>query len=69
METFSNKSLIVLSFLITTINIYSRPNPPQPTPGPPPPIELSIDGGLFIMICFSILFGLYKLNKYKNKLF
>ena len=63
MNIFLNKRLIVLTVLVTAINIYAAPNPPEPTPPPPP--GFSIDAGILILIGCSILFGFYKLKKYK----
>ncbi len=64
MKIFSIKNIIVLSVLFTAINIYSAPSPPEPTPPPPP--GFSIDAGIFILTCCSILFGFYKLRKNNN---
>ena len=63
MNIFSNKKLIVLAVLVTAINIYAAPTPPEPSPPPPP--GFSIDAGILILIGCSILFGFYKLQKYK----
>lgn len=65
MNFISSKYLIVLSVLITAINIHAAPSPPEPTPPPPP--GFSIGAEIFILICFSILFGFYKLRKYNTQ--
>jgi hypothetical protein len=64
MNIFSNKKVIVLFVLMTAMNIYAAPHPPEPTPPPPP--GFSIDAGIFILICCSILFGFYRLRKYTH---
>ncbi len=71
MVTFTSMKLILriyltfLGLLMTNLSLHAQEDPP-----PPPPSEeevLPIDGGVFILLAISILFGLYKLYQYKQQ--
>ena len=58
-------SLLLLFFLSMVTTVSAAPgDPPPPTPPPPPP-GLPIDNGLIFLIVIGLLYGLYKVRKYK----
>ena len=66
MNTVPQKfSLLLLSFLSMVTTIYAAPGDPPPPPPPTPPPGLPIDNGLIYLIFIGLLYGLYKVRKYK----
>jgi len=65
MKFFSHKTLSILSLFLIGLNVYGKPKPPEPRVGGPLP-GFPIDGGVYILLGISIIFGLYKLYQYKQ---
>ena len=57
-------SLLLLFFLSMVTTVSAAPGDPPP-PTPPPPPGLPIDNGLIFLIVIGLLYGLYKVRKYK----
>lgn len=60
-------SLLLLFFLSMVTTISAAPGDPPP-PTPPPPPGVPIDNGLIYLIAIGLLYGLYKVRKYKMHL-
>lgn len=71
--TLENKKFIIATFgfLVSVVSVSGQekmpPPPPQMQPfsGPPPP-GLPIDNGLIILFIVALVFGIYKILKYKK---
>ena len=69
MKLLSHKNRIIIIFLTTSISVFGQDDDvtPPPPPGSGGEDVLPIDGGVFILLAISILFGLYKLYQYKQQ--
>jgi hypothetical protein len=62
MKIVPNRILTILVvFLLPVINVFAEPGPPPPSTPPPPP-GLPLDGGLVLLMLFSLVLGFYKIH-------
>ena len=62
MKSSLKNTLLTLAVLFTGVISYAAKVPADlPPPTPPPPPGLPIDGGIFVLFAFAILFGGYQL--------
>ncbi len=64
MKFLSHKNYFILPLLLIGFITYGQGPPPPPPTGED---VLPIDGGVFILLAISILFGLYKLYQYQQQ--
>ena len=55
-----NRIKVILAVFFVDLVAFAAPGNPPPPTTPPPPGE-PIDGGVFLLLIVSLLFGLYKL--------
>jgi hypothetical protein len=66
MKIVPNRIIIILAvFFLQQTSLFADPGPPPPSTPPPPP-GLPLDGGIFLLLVLSIVYGIYKLNKIKK---
>ncbi|MES2410868.1 MAG: hypothetical protein V4535_05430 [Bacteroidota bacterium] len=64
MKIVPNRIIIILAvFFLSVTSAFADPGPPPPESTPPPPPGLPLDGGVFLLLAFSLLFGCYKIYK------
>ncbi|HEX8270923.1 MAG TPA: hypothetical protein VF581_13605 [Flavobacterium sp.] len=67
MKIVPNFLLTLLIVMLATANCFAAPDPPPPQEIPPIPPGLPIDGNIGFLVVAAIIFGLFKLNQYRNK--
>ncbi len=61
MKIVPNRKITILAVLfLSAINAFADAGPPPPSTPPPPP-GLPLDGGIWLLIIISLLFGCYKI--------
>jgi hypothetical protein len=66
MKIVPMRFLILLAMLFPLAECFAAPNDPPP-PTPPPPPGLPLDNGIVVLLCVAIMYGLYKVYKFRIK--
>ena len=65
MKIALKRILLILVVIFSSVASYAAPGGPPP-PTPPPPPGFPLDGSVFLLAMFSVIYGLYKLYQFNN---
>lgn len=62
------KSVFIIIYLLSILNVFAIPKPPPPIwKKPPPPPGLPIDKGVYLMLIMAVILGLFYVYRYNLK--